>query len=901
MGSSKKQTVGYKYYLGMHMILAHGPVDALYQLKVDDREAWKGTSTGSQITIDAEGLFGGESREGGVSGLVDVEMGGVAQVANDYLSGQLADVPGHRGVVGLVLRKCYLGMNPYLKRWAALLQRIYVTQDGDEQWYPAKAGIPSGNTVGDADAPYLLEQTSSGWQYQQIAHHADPGTTNLTVPASGWAAGGQMPFGGDDGVDPGIVEFPAPNTNWDIKSILWARTTVTRPSLGPITLRYFAENGCVVFVDGAQIDSLNSSNAQGGNLPIGLKTVLFTPAASSFELAFKCFDETSPAGGATLLVCEIPDSTYVELLDMNPAHIVRECLVNPDWGMGYADADMDDTSFTAAADTLYDEGFGLSLIWDKQMPIEDFVKEVLRHIDATLFVNRTTGTFTLKLIRDDYDEGTLLELNESNVARVDDFARRGFDELYNSVTVKYVNSGTNRDAAVEVQDIAQIQIQNAIINTTASYVGISNGTVASKVAARDLRAMSSPIASCTIYASTVTKDLTIGDVFKLTWPDYDVDTLIMRVAAISYGDGVDNTVRIQATQDVFSTPDVAYVAIPVVDWVDISAPPVPVEFQLAFEAPYYELVQQLGQASADSTLATNEEAGYVGVAAVQPGGAINAVLSTDAGAGYTEAGAFNFCPSATIVRDLTQNDVVVELANGVDLSSVSAGTHAQLGDEIVVVVSIVGTTFTFERGALDTVPAEHVAGDRMFFWDVFFGSDPTEYNTGETVNAKVQPITGLGQLDIDDAVAMSVTLAQRALRPYPPADFQIQGQYFPSYIVDSFDITWVHRDRLQQTAGVILSFLDGTIGPEAGTTYNGYVYDDDTSTLLDSTTGVSGLLWSPAVSGSYRLRAEVESERAGIVSWQRQSAVFDFIGTDGRATDDEDYRVTDNGALRILD
>jgi hypothetical protein len=71
--------------------------------------------------------------------------------------------------------------------------------------------------------------------------------------------------------------------------------------------------------------------------------------------------------------------------------------------------------------------------------------------------------------------------------------------------------------------------------------------------------------------------------------------------------------------------------------------------------------------------------------------------------------------------------------------------------------------------------------------------------------------------------------------------------------------------------------------------------------LLDSTTAVVGLLWSPAVTGSYRLRAEVESVRGGLVSWQRQSAVFDFIGIDGRATDDEDYRITDDGSLRLTE
>jgi Putative phage tail protein len=827
------------------------------------------------------------------------------------------------------------------------VQRVYVRQDGDAQWYIGKAGISRPRDIAPTTA------IDEGWLVVVGAKSggALPPTSVLDVTDTGHAywndyfgqtasigsfaysfdASAPVEISGDGIVtafDPAwILELNHRSLNLAADRHTIAYSFVDADD-NPVFAIQTINNDTDYITDlyyGPSLSSMTSAPRTGGAYTQAVGTLQFfadrveyTDSGGHADFTINClahsivairvvsftsratnFANDSYSGGTLEIVGRVEVSD--DIVDMNPAHIIRECLTDPDWGMGYADADIDDVSFEAAADTLYDEDFGLSLIWDKQMSIEDFVKEVLRHIDATLFVNRATGTFTLKLIRDDYDPNTLLELDESNVERVEDFSRRSFDELYNSATVKYVDNEIHRDAAVEVQDIAQIQIQNAVINTTMSYVGISNGTLAGKVAARDLRAMSSPIASCTIYASTVAKDLTIGDTFKLTWPDYDLVDLVMRVAGISYGDGVNNTVRIQATQDVFSAPDVTYVAVPVVDWDDISGPPTPTEFQLAFEAPYYELVQQLGQATADSTLATNADAGYVGVAAVQPGGAINAVLSTDAGAGYVEAGAFNFCPSATIATDLTKSTVSVVLADGVSLSSVTAGSHAQLNDEILVVVSIVGTTFTFERGALDTVPTEHTSGDRVFFWSEYFGSDPTEYSTGETVAAKVLPITGQGQLSLIFATPLSVTLDQRALRPYPPGNFQLGGLYFPLSLVDSFDVTWAHRDRTQQTSGAIESFLDGDIGPEAGVTYNGYAYDNDTGTLLDSTTGVTGTLWSPAVTGAYTLRIETESERGGLVSWQRQSCTFDFIGTDGRATDDEDYRVTDDGALRILD
>ena len=145
-GSSKKQTVGYKYYLGMHLVLTHGPVDKLQWIKVDGRVAWAGSSPGGRINISSPQLFGGDAREGGVSGAVDYETGDIAQGRNDYLQSMLGTaIPAFRGVSALVLRQCYLGNNPYLKKWAARLQRIHKTQDGETQWYDAVAEIPSSN------------------------------------------------------------------------------------------------------------------------------------------------------------------------------------------------------------------------------------------------------------------------------------------------------------------------------------------------------------------------------------------------------------------------------------------------------------------------------------------------------------------------------------------------------------------------------------------------------------------------------------------------------------------------------------------------------------------------------------------------------------------------------------
>ncbi|MCG2575362.1 hypothetical protein LVY74_17675, partial [Acinetobacter sp. ME22] len=89
------------------------------------------------------------------------------------------------------------------------------------------------------------------------------------------------------------------------------------------------------------------------------------------------------------------------------AHIIRECLTNTLWGKGASESQIDDSSFIAAADTLYDEQLGLSLAWTESKTIKDFISNVLDHINGELYVDRISNLWTLKLIRDDYDRESL--------------------------------------------------------------------------------------------------------------------------------------------------------------------------------------------------------------------------------------------------------------------------------------------------------------------------------------------------------------------------------------------------------------------------------------------------------------------------------------------------------------
>lgn len=877
MGGSKKQTVGYRYYLGMHMILCHGPIDKINKIMVEDRIAWEGEETGGTISIDKPSLFGGDEREGGISGLVDIEMGASTQGQNSYLLSQLGSlIPAFRGVVGAVLNRPYLGVNPYLKKWSFNGTRIHKTTGGATQWYDERAEISAGGLAFDNIWKYKVEAPGSTADYSSPSYDD-----------SSWSEGNGGFGNSGSGFSTPRVNTPLTYTSG---MIVWIRKTIPKKNLsGPVIV--WADNIGELWVNGVSI-------------PLTAETIFKNTA-------------TIPAGilqGQNVVVAKVEDAGpayfYAALevkdhKDMNPAHIIRECLVDPDWGMGYQASDIDDTSFMAAADTLFNEGLGISILWDKSMTIDEFIKEIVRHIDAALYVSRTTGKFVLKLIRNDYDVGTLITLDESNISSISNPSKPTFGELSNSVTVKFWNYKTGNDDSINVTDTALAQMQGQVIDAPIQYPGFSHKRNATIAAQRDLRSLSSTFLSCTIYTDQTAKDLNVGDVFKFSWAKWKITDMVMRVTEIAFGDGKTNRIRISCSEDVFSTPLTQVIIDSETEWVNPSQPPSAVPAQMATEIPYLEIVQNLGQTQIDTTLGTNPEIGYVLAAAARPSSAINGRIWTDDGTGYEDANALDFCPYGTLQSDILQTTTSLTLDNAADLDEVSVGSYVQIGtdpDEMelcrVDTVDAVNSIITVGRGCLDTTPKAHLSGTELFFWDFYNGYDPVEYVLGESIDVKVTATTGQGTLDVLAASPMTVVLNQRAYRPYPPGKFQINGSYYPASPLDgTLTLTWAGRDRLQQTSGTIYDHTANTIGPEAGTTYRvqGYVND---VLIHTEEPAVSGTTWAP-VDGLVRI--EVHSKRDGVYSLQPAVHEFYYTGSDLRLVEDGDNRATETSDVRVTE
>lgn len=712
MGSSKSVVIGYRYYAGMHQVYSlsptSAPITAVKKIKVGEAEAWSGNVTSNtQININQPELFGGDKKEGGIVGLVDIEFGGLAQTVNSYLASVLTGfpLPAFRGLLGLVLRRPQLSaMNPYIKPWSIYASRI------NGGFYPAKAAI------------------------------------------------------GDN---------------------------------------------------------------------------------------------------------------------MNPAHIIYELLTLPEFSIQMAPSDIDVASFTAAADTLYAEGFGLSFFWEDERPTEEFIDYIRQHIDASLYPNPATGQLTLKLARDDFVLGSLPILDESIVLRVDRFSQPLPGELTSTVQVKFKDQVTGADGSVMEHDIAIMEMQGgASVPVVRDYQGIPDATQASKVALRELRQLATPLARGELLCNRDAWTMSIGTPFRFQYPKLGIEDMVMRVVEVDFGTLTDNKITLSVVQDVFRVADTVIGTPPASGWTSPVSAPAAAPVRLAMEAPYWVVAREV-LADQDVLLSGIDPAsGLLLAAGSRPSGDAYdfRLYSRTGAAAYANRVGGAFMPTAALAGTIGRTETVLPISGGVDLDFVEADSWAHIDGELVKVVSVTSSTLTVKRGVLDTVPAPHTSGVAIHFAGDFNAIDPTEWSSGQTINAKLLTRTGLGTLLEAAAPVDSVVMAQRFIKPYAPGKVLVNAVSYPTSVSGDLTITWTHRDRTLQTA-YIVEQSEASIGPEVGTTYTIRIYNAQTGgSLIRTYSGLTGTSQAYTQAQAAidnggtkpaNLRIEIESVRGGYVSWQK--------------------------------
>ncbi|MBC7162689.1 MAG: hypothetical protein H5U26_11375 [Immundisolibacter sp.] len=535
-----------------------------------------------------------------------------------------------------------------------------------------------------------------------------------------------------------------------------------------------------------------------------------------------------------VLATGLPDIDF----SMNPAHILYFARTNSDLGREPT-ANINDASLAAAADTLYAEGFGICTTRDPaNESVEEFEQRISKLIDGAFSRDPITGQWHLDLARGDYVLGDLPILTDDDILDFKELPST-LDNAVNSVSVKYFDPEKKETITTPPVQARALIAAFGTIHQTIDYPEIPTASLAARVAQRELQATATPTRALDLVCTRKPFAWRPNTYFRLQAPKRGIADMVCIVGEKETGSLKSGAIRLKATQDIYSLPATAFAQVePGVD-TDPSQTPAPITAQAAFEAPYIEVVSALSRADLEVLPA---DVGYLATVAADPAVSTNYTAMVDAGAGYIETVDGDWCPSALVVEVASWPDTAFTLSGATRLDEVAVGSAALWDDEIVRVDAIdpAAGTVTLARGCADTVPSQHAAGSRIWFYQDNAAVDLTEYTAGETLAIKLLTNTSSQQLDIGAASAMSLDVVGRAVLPYPPGNVKINGVSYPVALAGNPLIAfgWAHRDRLLQ-ADQLIDTLQASIGPEAATTYTLRLYGE-TDTLLRTETGLTG-------------------------------------------------------------
>lgn len=931
MGSSKPQTVGYTYCMGLHIGICH-EADALVEIRVGDRPAWGGLVTENRrFWISAANLFGGQEREGGIQGYVDVMMGRPDQMPNAYLGGQHGAIqPAYRGFTGIVFNGPSGGTlsvgdgsfttryvpgivsanNPYLKAWSFRVRSILRGWHEDRPWYPERATVGYGG-LSSAAIYFALDLSGS---MDTITPNGKTRLENMKA-----AVVGVLDFleanGSIAGVatDVCIVSFgttPSSRTSFTRRNIDALGIAQLRAHVNSLTTIYWtyfpaAFLDLAEFMEGASpgasrtVFFVTDGEPSTGGAQEPLEKIAADARALvdavpgvrvhgiNIDLAdtqYTAMVDNTPEDGVPVIEGDNPEamtSVVVNVLAsrfaMNPVHIIVQALTDPDWGMGYPIATIDQASFRVAADRLAAEGLGLSFKWNTQATIQEFTQIVADHAGLVYGQDRRTGLFRMRLLRADYDIEDLPVFGRDDV-KVVRYQRPSLADTVNEVIIQYTDGMTGKEAATPpLQNLANIQGQGRVVSQSLNFPGVMTLAMAVRVGMRELQARSTPLWRFSIEAKRRFSTLLPGEPFVLDLLDTDIGVrLVMRAGDIDYGQSSESAVRAECVEDVFAMPETTYVGDP-----GTGGEPPDVTPRLgpamSFEVPYVELVQTIPDSELQSLPVGS---GFVAAVALRPSGVpLNYALYTStAGGGLIEAATGDYAPGAVLAQPALAESgpTVLFLASASQLGSLPEGSGAFLGStqaaEIVRIDSIDtdAMTVTVARGCADTVPQEWPAGTRLWGYDTEAAADPQRYSAGEIVQTAVVNRTPSGEIPLESATQGQVELNARAARPYAPAGVKLNGIEFPEETSTDLLFTWSHRDRVLQ-ADTLVGWHEASIGPEPGTTYTVQLWSESGTTMVGEWAGIDGASLSIPIADLADMSAIVRvfSVREGLSSYQR--------------------------------
>lgn len=659
---------------------------------------------------------------------------------------------------------------------------------------------------------------------------------------------------------------------------IWVDDEILRPDTagwvydGPIVIdepEFFGEDtgglgGTMRVYDGNLTQSVNTyMAAQTGEIDPTLLPAYRGTAYLMFEHFY--VGNTSSLRPWNFEVRRIPDglglgaNATVNNGDANPMNVLFEVMTSAEWGVGVTNINL--SQWASVAAVLKAEGNGYSRVLDSTVEAADVIGDIERQVDGVLEYDAENSVYLFRLIREtDYPSPVSLvpAFTEDNILELE-FARESWQETTNQVRVGYVDKNKDFKGTFAVaQDMAnQIIQQGDNVVATESFPGCSTAALANDLAWRQLRTYSYPLAKGKLKATRAIYNLQPGDLASITWPPLELVNFYVRINRIDPGSLDAGEIIYDWTQDVFQTPVSVFADPEGTNWnLGSGAPLPPAAFRLFNAPPQYSDSNAYQQLAIVAARANNRQR-YYDVYYVENTGSTPTTLQFE---DNYNARVTEYTPTALLAEDLplTQNvspmsfdDDVFLVNNGIDMDVVDYTANvselngavppnlALIDDEIIFFESVTAVASPtghyrlngVRRGMLDTKPAAHSTGARIWFFTYGVGLIDAETTVGNTGWVRLQPVGATGSLPLDssptNAIQGSIVISNRYQGNAPPANPEINGTRFDDFMGGltggTLQITWKGRD-----CGLTTTRADtqesANRDHRAGTTYSLRIY-----------------------------------------------------------------------------
>jgi len=516
----------------------------------------------------------------------------------------------------------------------------------------------------------------------------------------------------------------------------------------------------------------------------------------------------------------------------NAAEVLYEILTDDVWGLGKPPGTINKAAFVEVGQTLYDEGLGFNGTMMAKGEAWQTISDILRHIDGVMYQDPLTGLITLKLIRNDYTVGNLVDLDETNSV-IEQFTRGSWGESVNESQVKYTDIARRfSDGVAQAQNLAAIQAMDGeVISNTYELKGLSTHELAQAAAERINRTTSVPLNRFRLRTNRIAYAFHPGKPFKLSSTEYGITDMVCRVVSVNYGSLVAGEMEINAVQDVWDLSGLVYASpddledlepcgplpliLPGYDSSDEPRVYYSEGLTKMFEVPYWH-VSQARRVWVCQSKAKEDDAYWEAWVSIQ------AVARTQ----LSEP--VDFVPTGTLDEEMTKGDpwgqnIEFTVHDAGDLDSLTDTDHPgmldgermlMIDDEIFAWTTIIDLGAGqyriggVMRAVADTVPANHLPGAPVFFYYNAAGGEsakdltaPDDLDEGDSVYVWPVIVDAEGAaLPPEQVTPVFHVVGERAYAPAPPGDVRLDGYGYdewPSSTTGDVTLTWAHRSNTE--------------------------------------------------------------------------------------------------------